>query len=467
MMTQRVGDNGPVSNHPMGPEDLALRGELSANVVGFCRLLRTKGAGVGPSETTDALLALEKIDLGNQGHFFGALKTCLAKNQIEQEIFDTHFDSYWKVWDRAGELSKGLNSQEKQDKNVHHPRVPEQKPAVKSVLAWLKGKQNTDEEEQTAGYSPFEVLAQRDFAGFRADELEEISRLVMLIAKILAKRFNRRYRDSAHRGRLDVRRTLRQNLNRGGELIDLTFRRRRRQRLKLVLLCDVSRSMDLYSSFLIQFVYAFQLAYHRLETFAFSTSLIRITESLATENVEEMLSGLSENVPQWSGGTRIGASMQTFVDEFADNLLDNNTAVIVLSDGWDTGDIEVLRDAMHDIHRRSLAVIWLNPLLGSNDYRPDTQGMRAALPHVDVFASAHNAASLKNLTNILGRVQTRNMPERFESYEHQHPLVINQEQNSVKEAKLQRPSSAENLKELARQMQNKKKTTARTNHVSP
>ena len=95
----------------MGPEDLALRGELSANVVGFCRLLRTKGAGVGPSETTDALLALEKIDLGNQGHFFGALKTCLAKNQIEQEIFDTHFDSYWKVWDRAGELSKGLNKE--------------------------------------------------------------------------------------------------------------------------------------------------------------------------------------------------------------------------------------------------------------------------------------------------------------------------------------------------------------------
>ena len=135
MMTQQVGDNGPVSNHPMGPEDLALRGELSANVVGFCRLLRTKGAGVGPSETTDALLALEKIALGNQGHFFGALKTCLAKNQIEQEIFDTHFDSYWKVWDRAGELSKGLNSQEKQDKNVHHPHAPEQKPAVKSVLA--------------------------------------------------------------------------------------------------------------------------------------------------------------------------------------------------------------------------------------------------------------------------------------------------------------------------------------------
>ena len=396
--------------------DLALRGELSSNVVGFCRLLRREGSGVGSAEAAEALLALETVDLGEESQFCAAMRACLAKSQREQEIFDARFNAYWKVWNRAGEPLGGDDDAPEGDENRDMRRVPNQQPALKALTAWLKGEKNTEEEE-TAGYSPFEVLAQRDFAGFRADELDEIGRLVILIARHLAKRFNRRYRDSARRGRLDVRRTLRRNLRRGGELIDLTFRRRRRRKLKLVLLCDVSRSMDLYSSFLIQFVYAFQLAYRRVETFAFSTSLRRISDALDSENLDEVLVALSREVPQWSGGTRIGVSLQSFLDEYGDLLLDNQTAVIVLSDGWDTGDTEILRDAMRDIHRRSLAVLWLNPLLGSEDYRPDTRGMRAALPHVDVFAPAHNAASLKELATIIGRLQTRGVPERFGLYE--------------------------------------------------
>ena len=392
---------------------MALRGELSANVVGFCRLLRREGSGVGSAEAAEALLALETVDLGEESQFCAAMRACLAKSQREQEIFDARFDAYWKVWQRAGE---GGDDDAQEEGDGEARRVPNQQPALKALTAWLKGEKNTEEEE-TAGYSPFEVLAQRDFAGFRADELDEIGRLVILIARHLAKRFNRRYRDSARRGRLDVRRTLRLNLRRGGELVDLTFRRRRRRKLKLVLLCDVSRSMDLYSSFLIQFVYAFQLAYRRVETFAFSTSLRRISDALDSEDLDDVLVALSRDVPQWSGGTRIGVSLQSFLDEYGDSLLDNQTAVIVLSDGWDTGDTEILRDAMRDIHRRSLAVVWLNPLLGSEDYRPDTRGMRAALPHVDVFAPAHNAASLKELATIIGRLQTRGVPERFGFYE--------------------------------------------------
>ena len=404
------------SHNSARSDDLALRGELSSNVVGFCRLLRREGSGVGSAEAAEALLALETVDLGEESQFCAAMRACLAKSQREQEIFDARFNAYWKVWNRAGEPLGGDDDAPEGDENRDMRRVPNQQPALKALTAWLKGEKNTEEEE-TAGYSPFEVLAQRDFAGFRADELDEIGRLVILIAKHLAKRFNRRYRDSARRGRLDVRRTLRRNLRRGGELIDLTFRRRRRRKLKLVLLCDVSRSMDLYSSFLIQFVYAFQLAYRRVETFAFSTSLRRISDALDSENLDEVLVALSREVPQWSGGTRIGVSLQSFLDEYGDLLLDNQTAVIVLSDGWDTGDTEILRDAMRDIHRRSLAVVWLNPLLGSEDYRPDTRGMRAALPHVDVFASAHNAASLKELATIIGRLQTRGVPERFGLYE--------------------------------------------------
>ena len=438
-----------------GPEDLALRGELSANVVGFCRLLRREGAGPGSAEAADALLALERIDLGAGQHFYEALRTCLAKSRPEQEIFDSVFDSYWKVWDRAGELLRGQGAREEEEENreIRHPCAPEQQPALRAVTAWLKGEKRTGDEEPAAGYSPFEVMARRDFAGFRADELDEIGHLVTLIARILARRFNRRYRDSSRRGRLDLRRTLRRNLRRGGELVDLSFRQRRRRRLKLVLLCDVSRSMDLYSSFLIQFVYAFQLACRRVETFVFSTSLRRVTDTLANEDLDEVLAALSREVPQWSGGTRIGASLQTFLDGFGDGLLDHQTAVILLSDGWDTGDIDLLRDTMRDIHRRSLAVIWLNPLLGSDEYRPDTRGMRAALPHVDLFAPAHNAASLKELASVLGRIQRRDIPARFGFHQREE---VDETEPSVAPEEAPRPSTAANLERLAREMQEKR-----------
>ena len=296
-------------------------------------------------------------------------------------------------------------------------------------------------------------MARRDFAGFRADELEEMGRLVALIARILAKRFNRRYRDSSRRGRLDLRRTLRRNLRRGGELVDLSFRQRRRQRLKLVVLCDVSRSMDLYSSFLIQFVYAFQLACRRVETFVFSTSLRQVTDTLDNEDLDEVLASLTHQVPQWSGGTRIGASLQSFLDGFGDGLLDKQTAVILLSDGWDTGDIGMLRDAMREIHRRSLAVIWLNPLLGSEEYRPDTRGMRAALPHVDLFAPAHNAASLKELASALGRIHRRDIPARFGFHQREE---VGEAEPGIAPEEPPRPSSAANLERLGREMQEKR-----------
>ena len=442
---------------PAGPEDLALRGELSANVVGFCRLLRREGAGPGAAEAADALLALERVDLGAGRHFYEALRTCLAKSRREQEIFDSVFDSYWKVWDRAGELLRGqeeTREEEEENREIRNPCGPEQQPALRAVTAWLKGEKKTGDEEPAPGYSPFEVMARRDFAGFRADELDEIGHMVALIARILARRFNRRYRDSSRRGRLDLRRTLRRNLRRGGELVDLSFRRRRRRRLKLVLLCDVSRSMDLYSSFLIQFVYAFQLACRRVEAFVFSTSMKRVTETLDNEDLDEVLAALTHQVPQWSGGTRIGASLRTFLDGFGDALLDNQTVVILLSDGWDTGDIDLLRDAMREIHRRSLAVIWLNPLLGSEEYRPDTRGMRAALPHVDLFAPAHNAASLKELASILGRVQRRDIPARFGF--HQREEVEGAEAAMAPEADTPRPSSAANLERLGREMQEKR-----------
>ena len=393
---------------PASPEgrfgDLALRREFSANVVGFCRHLRKHGSGVSATEQMDALRGLDRIDLTDEDVFFWTLRTTLAKSQREQEIFDEHFRHYWYVWDNAESLSHRGEEEVQPDTVIIDDRP--QKQRFVSISDWLKESDpEATDEQDAAGYSPFEVLTERDFSGFREQDLDEVARLIHEIGKTLAVRFSRRTLRSRRRGPLDLRRIMRGSLRRGGEILDLAHRQRKRQRLKLVLLCDVSKSMDLYSRFLIQFIYAFQSVYRRIETFVFSTSLHRVTETLQTEELEEALDRLTATVPDWSGGTKIGESLQTFVQDHGLSLVDHGTVVLVISDGWDTGDIEALDESMHFLKQHARSVLWLNPLMGNPGYEPTTRGMQAALPHLDLLVSAHNVASLRTLVRQLSRVQ--------------------------------------------------------------
>lgn len=372
-------------------DDLALHGALSANLVGFCRLLRAQRSGVALGEEQDALRALAAIDLSDPEDFRLSLRTTLAKTPAEQKLFDALFAAYWSLWDRAGELGRPAPAPA--------PPAPAKR-ALTSVRDWLKQGEPTEEEREAAGYSPIEVHTKRDFKDFNAEELEEIGRLLQAIARALATRLSRRYRPARPPGRLDLRRTLRASLRRGGELLDLSYCRRTCQKPKLVLLCDVSKSMDLYSRFLIQFMYAFQNAYRRMETFVFATSLHHVAPLLRSDDLSAGLDALAAQVPDWSGGTRIGAALATFLNEHAD-LVDRQTALLIVSDGWDTGDIETLAEGMRTLQRRSRCLIWLNPLLGSPNYRPATRGMQAALPYIDLFAPAHNIESLKALGGYL------------------------------------------------------------------
>jgi hypothetical protein len=199
---------------------------------------------------------------------------------------------------------------------------------------------------------------------------------------------------------LDLRTTMRKNLRRGGELIELARFRPKQQKNQLILLCDVSKSMDLYSQFLIQFVYAFQQLGQRVETFVFSTSLQRITKVLRQGNYRQVLNELSETVPGWSGGTRIGASFEQFYQQYS-RLLHGHSTVLILSDGMDTGDIEMLEESMRKIGKKAERVIWLNPLAGRPGYAPEVRGMQVSLPYVDLFAPLHNVESLRALGRVL------------------------------------------------------------------
>jgi uncharacterized protein with von Willebrand factor type A (vWA) domain len=193
---------------------------------------------------------------------------------------------------------------------------------------------------------------------------------------------------------------MRQSLRTGGDVVELRFRERRRRKTKLVLLCDVSGSMDLYSRFLLQFLYALQNCFARVETFVFSTRLNRVTEQLRRRPYAAALRRLSTGVDDWSGGTCIGECLAAFAAGWP-RLVDRRTIIVVVSDGWDAGNPTVLGATLAALRARAGRMVWLNPLLGSPSYRPETRGMVAALPHLDVFAPVHNLASLRALARHL------------------------------------------------------------------
>jgi uncharacterized protein with von Willebrand factor type A (vWA) domain len=250
------------------------------------------------------------------------------------------------------------------------------------------------------GASETEARAEKDFAGFSHEELEEISRIARRMARRLAKKPSRRWRPVIRGRRVNLRRSLRLSLKTGGELIDLSYQERRPKRTKLFVICDVSGSMDIYSRLLLQFVYGLQNSFAKVETFVFATSLSRITGELKGKTYQRALDRLSENVRGWSGGTRIGASLASFNQQWL-RRIDRRTVVMILSDGWDTGAPEQLVDALSQLQQRAGRVIWLNPLLGSSSYQPLTRGMQAALPFINVFAPVHDLNSFRALESHL------------------------------------------------------------------
>lgn len=366
---------------------------LSANIVGFCRYLRQKNFSLSVEEEANALNALQYINYESRNIFRLALKATLCRSRSQLEQFDNLFTDYWK------ELQKAV------DQKITTQSTPSLKKtgpdsSFKSLQSWLNGNKS-DKEEKVAAYSIHENLSQKDFSAVPDDEINELLFTIQSIAKRLAAKVNRRYEHTSKNKFPDIRQTLRKNMRSGGELLHLAFRKPKRNRVKMVILCDVSKSMDLYSSFLIQFMYAFQQVYSKTETFVFSTSLQRITRVIRQKNFEEAIQSLNSANKGWSGGTQIGESLHHFVNVFAPSLLDKKTIVIILSDGWDSGNISLLDNTMHYIRSKAKKIIWLNPLAGYALYQPDTEGMQTVMPYVDVLAAAHNADSLKQLAKWL------------------------------------------------------------------
>lgn len=380
---------------------------LSAHLVAFCRYLREQGFTIGPSEEANVLEAISLLHaFTDPNRFYLCLRTVLTKSFRQQQAFDQHFDTYWNEMAKAVD-SKIKEGKESKKKKSGQQAKKQKAPSTQELKNWLYGKKTKDE-MTLAAYSPGKDGGGTDLSGFSETGLQELIKIIHLLARSLANRKSRRFQKSKRPGHFDLRKTLRSNLRRGGEIMHLNFKKTQQQKLELVLLCDVSKSMDLYSRFLVQFLYAFQNNYRQIETFVFSTSLHRITPTLQQSTFDDILDQLSTTVPDWSGGTRIGASFHNFLENYGSKYLNHRSIVLIMSDGWDTGDIDLLESSMRKIYRKSGRVIWLNPLAGRPGYETNVKGMQTALPFIDVFAPAHNVESLKQVVKKLkGRQKTR------------------------------------------------------------
>ncbi len=395
-----VGDAAPRERALYALKSRARHADLQRHVVAFGRELRAREMLVTSTEIMDGLRTLGRVDLGDRHDVYLGLQSVFVSRTEDVPIFDEVFDRFWRRIARVEEEEPGEQDpgSEGAEEGAAQPSG-EGKEQLRLTDPDSEGDEGEGEgdEEALPLYSPVEMLAGKDFSRFQAEEMAEVARAVLVIAKRLATRESRRTRAASRSHLIDPRRTVRRNMKYGGTIIELARKQRKIRKPRLVLICDVSRSMDTYSRFLLQFIHALQNTIGKVESFVFSTSLTRVTDYFKGEEITEALDRIAREVRDWSGGTRIGQSLETFNSEWARKLVDRRTIVLILSDGLDTGDAEVLRGAMEELDSRAGKVIWLNPLLGSKDYRPLARGMSTALEHVDVFAPAHNLASLAEL----------------------------------------------------------------------
>lgn len=362
---------------------------LEANLLTFAHLLRGHGFKAGAAEVALALQTLSTINPADKRDVRTAWRFIFARSPKERAQFDETFGTYF-----SGSLEIARVDQPP-------PQPPKQKSQGNAVTEWAED-DTGDEVIETMSYSPAETLAAGSSAP-PAGDVNELNRAAARLAKRLATRRSRRT-VSAPRGRTaDLRRSVRKSLSRG-EMLELVYKRYATGKTRLIFALDVSGSMLTHSAFLLQLAYAFmqQRRLGQIEVFGFSTELYRLTPFLRHRGPDDALRNATQAMPGRSGGTKIGACLQSLVERYG-TLLGSKTAVIIVSDGWDTGDLETLRAAMRTLHARSQRLLWLNPLAAAPGYEPTVAGMQTALPYVDVFAPGHNVESLRRLEAQLSR----------------------------------------------------------------
>ena len=375
---------------------------LLQQITDFCRLLRQMGINVTTTNQLSWCESVQLIDIGEREAFYHTARTNLIAGEAERETFDTVFDLFWRY---PRPEFQAVDTEEKTPEPTSLQDLSDAADEQDIVEQWLDTEETEDSEEgqedDSTAYSAEDLLTRKDFSEFTKEDMEKAREIVAKLAAVLATKLSRRKVVGKKGKTIDFRRSWRQSLVHGGEPLELIRKQQKIKKTKILLLCDVSGSMDCYAKFLIQFIYGMQQELREVEVAVFSTHLTNITGLLRRKGLAEGLNEVANVVPDWSGGTKIGESLLEFYRQFAPSLSAYRSVVILISDGWDRGDVDVLRRSMEMLHRHAYRLIWLNPLLGSDGYQPICRGIRTALPYVDYFLPAHNLESLAQLTKIL------------------------------------------------------------------
>lgn len=369
---------------------------LAASIVEFGRFLRMHGFTADIRQTLAALEAANVIDVSSSQSLSFALQAALCSTSEEWERFPHMFLEFWGEFQPRPRSSAG-------EYKGSSKKVSIDREDGSSVFL---GQTESNSAPEGKGKAVFGASAQQrlrkvDFSEVACDDLAALEQISMRLLRRMSQRLSRRLAISNRVGPVDVRRTIRRSIARGGDPVTLAYKARRRSRNRFVILVDISGSMNFYSLFLVRFAYVLQACFPRVETFLFSTNIVAISDLLRTRSLPEALRRLSQRSAGWAGGTKIGESLRQFNRTYGTRVLTRDTVFMILSDGWETGDPKLLAEEMRAARRRVFKILWLNPLLGLKDYQPLTRGMAAALPYVDVFAPAHNLESLLALERHL------------------------------------------------------------------
>ncbi len=374
---------------------------LAGKVVRFADFLKGQGFRIFQSSVHDSLRSLEEIDILERADVFAVLRANLVTNDLEWTQFKNLFDEFWSRSDRKPAKVESLSRRRRDrggnpDLDVFKDVRNERSSGLdlNDRKEWLEG----------IAYSPVSNVEKKDFGRFDNADIQIAQLALKRIIKPFLIQVSRRTKRSRKQGDTDFQRVMRKSLKTDGLPVDLFYKAKKKRLKRLVILADVSGSMDRYARFVMPFMLGLRGIGPRAEVFVFSTSLTSITFTVRHLSIDKAVERIAREVPDWSGGTRIGYSLHQFNQDHGRMLVSRRTVVVILSDGWDLGGKEILRREMAELSRKAYCVIWLNPLAGDPEYQPVCHGMRIALPFVDYFLPADNLMSLKRVGRLLSRV---------------------------------------------------------------
>ena len=350
---------------------------------------------LGPQETRDAFEIASRGYALDRKLFQYSLKAIFCKRKEHYDRFDEMFDRFWSRY-----YEEKLEQRKKQVKQLKKEKDVDTVIFLGTEFKIPKKKVEQEEAKQTVGANESLKLRMTDFSKVDVGDKEKFEELAEELFHQMSMRFKRRL-ESANSGQIDIRNTIRHGISKGGLLLELSHKRKRKEKRKVVFILDVSGSMDTYSYYLLRYILVLKKYFKTLEFFTFSTELTHVTPMLRQNNELEILKEIGKNVQSWSSGTKIGASLNEFLSVYGSKFLSQKHVVVILSDGLETGNVAELKEAVQTIKRKCKTLVWLNPLKGMQGYQPIQKGIVNVMPHLDAFESAHNLDSLLKLEKIL------------------------------------------------------------------